>query len=102
MRSLADTITIMPMVQSTISTGYSKRSIRSRLKKSWESRIAAVEPSSTRDFITFEKESDTKAPDKVVTRPWAGCDNTANRANSRRIRAPTLTDSAERSPRQAP
>ena len=99
---MAETITIMPMVHSTISTGNSNRSIFSRRKKSCARTIAAEEPSSTSDFITLEKASDTKAPERVVTRPVPGCESTAKRATSSSTRAPTLTVSAERSPRHAP
>ena len=65
MRSLADTIIIMPVVASRIITGYSNFSMSRERRKSRDSRIAAPEPIRVSTLVNRAKSSTTKDPPKV-------------------------------------
>ena len=57
MRSFADTIIIMPIVESRMRIGNSKRAKRSRTMNSDESASAAAEPRMTSAFMYLAKPS---------------------------------------------
>ena len=66
MRSLADTIIIMPSVANSKRTGNSKRSMFSRRMKPSDMISVSPAPTSTRNFMKMAKSSTTNNPSKVV------------------------------------